>query len=86
MLLAQAAAVVLAALCWMAARAVRARRYGTGSGFHRTHLLLSFLVLALCFAHAAGSAAIPFSAWRMMPWAILSAAAALWPLRSGGRD
>jgi ferric reductase like protein len=86
MLLGQASVVALAVLCWMAARSVRARRYGTGSHFHQTHLLLSFLVLALSFAHAAGSAAIPFSTGRMMPWAILSAAAALWPLRSAGRD
>jgi hypothetical protein len=86
MLFAQVSAIVLAVLCWMAARATRARPSGTGSHFHRTHLLLSLLVLALSFAHAAGSAAIPFSPWRMMPWAILSAAAALWPLRSASRN
>src|SRR5262245_24335007 len=72
MLLALASAIVLATLCWMAARSVRARRYDAGPDFQRTHLLLSFLVLAVSFAHAAGSAAIPFSAWRMMLWAILS--------------
>jgi len=82
MLLGQASAVVLIALCWTAALSVRARRYGTGSSFHRTHLLLSLFVLALSLAHVAGSAAIAFSPWRLMPWAVLSAAAALMPIRS----
>jgi predicted ferric reductase len=84
MLLGQASAVVLIALCWMAALSVRARRYGAGSNFHRTHLLLSLAVLALSLAHVAGSAAIAFSPSRLMPWAVLSAAAALLPPRSPG--
>lgn len=82
MLLGQASAVALVALCWTAALSVRVRRYGAGPDFHRTHLLLSFVVLALALAHVAGSAAIAFSPWRLMPWAVLSAAAALLPLRS----
>jgi hypothetical protein len=82
MLLGQASAAVLVALCWMTALSVRARRYGAGSNFHPTHLLLSLAVLALSLAHVAGSAAIAFSAWRLMPWALLSAAAVLLPLRS----
>jgi hypothetical protein len=82
MLLGQASAVVLVALCWTAALSVRARRYGASSKFHGTHLLLSLVLLALSLAHVAGSAAIAFSPWRLMPWAVLSAAAALLPLRS----
>lgn len=70
-----------AALCWLAALSVRARRYGADLNFHRSHLLLSLLVLALSLAHAAGSAAIPYSPWRLMPWAVLGAVAALLPLR-----
>ena len=84
MLLGQASAIALIALSWMAVLAVRARRSGAGPNFQRTHLLLSFVVLALSLAHVAGSAAIAFSPWRLMPWAILSAAAALLPLRSSG--
>jgi hypothetical protein len=82
MLLGQASAVALVALCWSAALSVRARRYGAGSSFHRTHLLLSLVVLALSLAHVAGSAAIAFSPWRLLPWALLSAAAALSPIRA----
>jgi len=82
MLLGQASAVALVALCWSAALSVRVRRSAAGPNFHRTHLLLSLLVLALSLAHVAGSAAIAFSPWRLMPWAALSAAAALLPLRS----